>query len=109
MSTFELYIDKSGQFRFRFVTDIGEKLLTSKGYRDKASALAGIASAKASAVLDRRFERDVSDDGNDFFQLRDANREVIAGSRSFATKSSMVRSIAFVKETAPDAGIDDKS
>ena len=41
---YELYADKSGEFRFRLKAANGEIIATSEGYKAKASALNGIAS-----------------------------------------------------------------
>lgn len=41
---FELYTDKSGEFRFRLKAANGEIIATSEGYKAKPSALNGIAS-----------------------------------------------------------------
>jgi len=50
-SKFELYKDKSKQFRFRLKAGNGEIIaLGSEGYSSKASALNGIASVKRNAA-----------------------------------------------------------
>lgn len=46
---FELYTDKSGEFRFRLKARNGEIIGTSEGYKAKASALNGIDSVKRNA------------------------------------------------------------
>ncbi|MGZ0149153.1 YegP family protein [Kribbella sp. WER1] len=47
---FELYKDKSGEFRFRLKAGNGEVIATSsEGYKTKASALNGIESIKKNA------------------------------------------------------------
>jgi len=46
---FELYTDKSGEFRFRLKAKNGEIIATSEGYKSKASALNGIESVKKNA------------------------------------------------------------
>lgn len=43
---FELYKDKSGEFRFRLKAGNGEIILVSEGYKQKASALNGIESVQ---------------------------------------------------------------
>ena len=48
---FELYKDKSGEFRFRLKAGNGEVIATSsESYKTKASALNGIDSIKRNAV-----------------------------------------------------------
>ena len=41
---FEIYKDKSGEFRFRFKAPNGEKMFASEGYANKASAKSTIKS-----------------------------------------------------------------
>ncbi|WP_244521375.1 YegP family protein [Bauldia litoralis] len=53
---FEIYKDKSGEYRFRFKASNGETMFGSEGYRAKASAMRAIQSIKlhtsAADVLD---------------------------------------------------------
>ncbi|PDT31728.1 DUF1508 domain-containing protein [Rhizobium sp. L9] len=46
MYKFEVYKDKSGEFRFRFKASNGETMFSSEGYKAKASALSAIESIK---------------------------------------------------------------
>lgn len=47
---FEVYKDKSGEFRFRLKAKNGQIIATSEGYKSKASSLKGIESVKKNAV-----------------------------------------------------------
>ncbi len=47
---FELYADKSGEFRFRLKAGNGEVIAVSEGYKQKSSALNGIESVKTSSA-----------------------------------------------------------
>ncbi|MFC7051086.1 YegP family protein [Hansschlegelia quercus] len=49
MHKFEVYKDKKGEFRFRFVASNGEPMFASEGYEAKASALKAIESIKKNA------------------------------------------------------------
>lgn len=49
MHKFEVYKDKAGEFRFRFVASNGEKMFASEGYKAKASAIKAIESIKKNA------------------------------------------------------------
>lgn len=49
MSKFELYKDKSGEFRFRLKAANGQVIATSEGYKTKASCMNGIDSVKKNA------------------------------------------------------------
>ena len=46
---FEMYTDKSGEYRFRLKARNGEIIATSEGYKAKASCLNGIESVKKNA------------------------------------------------------------
>ena len=46
---FEMYTDKSGEFRFRLKATNGQIIATSEGYKAKASCLNGIESVKKNA------------------------------------------------------------
>jgi hypothetical protein len=48
-SHFEVYKDKSGEFRFKLKAPNGEIIATSEGYKSKASCLEGIESIKKNA------------------------------------------------------------
>lgn len=47
---FEMYEDKSGEFRFRLKARNGEIIAVSEGYKAKASCLGGIESVKKNAA-----------------------------------------------------------
>lgn len=46
---FELYTDKSGEYRFRLKAGNGEVIATSEGYSSKSAALNGIDSVRRNA------------------------------------------------------------
>ena len=46
---FQVYVDKSGEYRFRLKATNGEIIATSEGYKAKASCLNGIESIKKNA------------------------------------------------------------
>ncbi len=54
---FELYKDKSAQFRFRLKSANGKIILVSEAYTTKAGAENGISSVRTNAPLDERYER----------------------------------------------------
>lgn len=47
--TFELWVDKAGEYRFNLKATNGQVIATSQGYSSKASALGGIESVKNNA------------------------------------------------------------
>jgi uncharacterized protein YegP (UPF0339 family) len=48
--TFELYTDKSGEYRFRLKAGNGEVIATGEGYSSKAAALNGIDAVRRNAA-----------------------------------------------------------
>lgn len=46
---FEMYLDKSGEYRFRLKAKNGQAIAASEGYKAKASCLNGIESVKKNA------------------------------------------------------------
>lgn len=103
-------ITRSGT-QFRFVLKAGnhETLLTSERYLARAGALAGIASVKANASSDHRYERKLARDGRPMFNLKAANGECIGTSETYSSTSAREVGIASVKANAPAAAIDDRS
>ncbi|MFF1540652.1 YegP family protein [Microbacterium sp. NPDC058269] len=47
---FELYTDKSGEYRFRLKAGNGETIAVSEGYSSKSAALSGIDSVRRNAA-----------------------------------------------------------
>lgn len=47
--TFEMWVDKAGEYRFNLKAANGQVIATSQGYSSKASALNGIESVKTNA------------------------------------------------------------
>ena len=76
-------------------------------YNDRAAAENGIASVKANAKLDERFERKQSKNGEPYFVLKAANGQVIGKSEMYASNSSMEKGIASVKKNGPGAATKD--
>jgi len=47
---FQVYTDKSGEFRFRLVAPNGQTIAVSEGYKSKTSAMDGIKSVVTNAA-----------------------------------------------------------
>lgn len=50
MSTFEVYQDKAGKYRFRLKASNGQIVATGEGYESKRACLNGVASVRRNAV-----------------------------------------------------------
>ncbi|MEE2879086.1 MAG: YegP family protein [Pseudomonadota bacterium] len=104
---FELYNDKAGEFRFRLKAGNGEIILSSEGYKARASALNGIESVKTNAADEARFEKKEGSSGKFSFNLKAANGQVVGSSQSYKTESGRDNGIASVMKNAPDAAMAD--
>jgi uncharacterized protein YegP (UPF0339 family) len=58
MGKFEIYQDKSGEFRFRLKAGNGETIAVSEGYTTKSSCKKGIESVKKNAPIAEIMELD---------------------------------------------------
>lgn len=104
--SFELYVDKGGEFRFRLKAGNGEIILVSEGYKQRASAENGIESVRKNASDDERYERKEAKGGYRF-NLKAANSQVIGTSETYKSTSGRDNGIESVKKNAPDAAVKD--
>jgi uncharacterized protein YegP (UPF0339 family) len=104
---FELKALASGKPMFTLKAANGEVILTSELYESKAGAENGIASVRANAPLDERYDRRTSQAGEPYFVLKAANGEVIGVSEMYSSPAARDKGIASVKENAPGARLKD--
>ena len=104
---FELYSDKAGEFRFRLKAGNGEIILSSEGYKKRASAVNGIESVKKNAANEARFEKKEGKGGKFSFNLKAANGQVIGTSQSYKSESGWDNGVASIMKNAPDASVSD--
>ena len=107
MGKFEITSRKNGEFQFNLKASNGQVILTSQGYKTKASCLNGVESVKKNSQEAKRFEVKVSSNGKPFFNLMATNGQVIGTSQMYASEATMKNGIASVKRNAPDAVIVD--
>ncbi|MBR5630346.1 MAG: YegP family protein [Bacteroidales bacterium] len=107
MGKFEITSRKNGEFQFNLKATNGQVILTSQGYKTKASCLNGVESVKKNSQDDKRFEVKVSSNGKPFFNLMATNGQVIGTSQMYASETTMKNGIASVKRNAPEAAIVD--
>jgi uncharacterized protein YegP (UPF0339 family) len=107
MGKFEITSRKNGEFQFNLKATNGQVILTSQGYKTKASCLNGVESVKKNSQDDKRFEVKVSSNGKPFFNLMATNGQVIGTSQMYASETTMKNGIASVKRNAPEAEIVD--
>lgn len=105
--SFEIKTTNSGQFHFVLKARNGEIILSGEEYKVKLSAEKGVASVKANAPTDARYERKVAKDGSPFFVLKATNGKTIGQSETYSTEAARDKGIAAVKSQAPAAKVVD--
>jgi uncharacterized protein YegP (UPF0339 family) len=106
---FEIRRDKKGEFRFNLSAANGQVVLSSEGYKTKASCKNGMASVLKNCANDACFERKVAKNGKHYFSLLARNKQIVGSSQMYAAKTSMENGIRSVRTNAPKAEVDDQS
>ncbi len=104
---FELYKDKKGEFRFRLKAANGQNILSSEGYKTRASAENGIKSVQKNSQNPERFEKKQAASGKFTFSITAANGQTIGTSQVYESASGCSNGIKSVLNTAPDATVVD--
>ena len=107
MAKFEVSQRVNGEFQFNLKADNGKVILTSEGYKAKASAYNGVESVRKNAPDAERYDVMESKDGQCYFTLKAGNNEVIGTSEMYVNFDNANEGIARVKELAPTAELDD--
>ena len=81
----------------------GEVVLTSERYTTKQNAEAGIASVKANAPYDARYQKLTASNGSTNYTLTATNGQVIGVSESYSSTTARDNGITWVKTHAPSA------
>ena len=106
---FECYKDKAGEFRFRLKAGNGETILSSEGYKAKASCMNGIESVQKNCSDPDCFDMKETDSGKFRFNLKSTNGQVIGTSQNYTTAAGCDNGMNSVARSAPDAKIDDQT
>ncbi len=121
---FELYFDKSGDYRFRLKAKNGTIIAKSQGYTDRTKCLAGIKSVRKNAMSDAIDESAIiteptpilgkyiikqAKDESYMFNLKATNGEVIATSDMYSSLEKCKKGIASVRTNAPIADVEDQT
>jgi uncharacterized protein YegP (UPF0339 family) len=107
--TFEVFTDKSGEFRFRLKAGNGQTVLSSQGYGSKASAMKGIESVRNNAADETRFESTETAGGKFRFTMKAKNNQVIGTSQNYESASGRDNGIAAVARAADGANVVDQT
>jgi uncharacterized protein YegP (UPF0339 family) len=106
---FECYKDKAGEHRFRLKASNGQTILSSEGYKTKASCTNGIASVQKNCSNPECFEKKTTASGKFRFSLKSSNGQVIGTSQNYASASGCNNGIKSVARSAPGAKTVDQS
>ncbi|MCF0173685.1 MAG: YegP family protein [Bacteroidales bacterium] len=107
MGKFVVKLRTNGDYQFDLKATNGQVILTSQGYKSKATCLNGIESVKKNCLVDARFERKTAKDGSPYFNLKATNGQVIGSSEMYSSVANMENGIASVVKNAPEAPIED--
>lgn len=91
---FDLFTQADGQFYFNLESGIGEILLSSEGYTDRAGALNGLLSVLDNGGIESRYSIDTGVDGEYVINLKAGNGQVIASSAPYPIYSHAARGVA---------------
>jgi uncharacterized protein YegP (UPF0339 family) len=103
--SFEVYKDKSGEYRFRLKASNGETVLSSEGYKAKGGAMNGVESVKENSKQAERFESYTDKAGKYRFRLKAGNNQIIGTSEGYESEASCKAGIESVKRWAKEAKI----
>ena len=107
MGKFEITARKNGEYQFNLKATNGQVILTSQGYKSKATCLNGVESVKKNSQDEKRFEVKQASNGKPYFNLMATNGQVIGSSQRYASEATMQNGIASVMKNAPEAEIVD--
>ena len=107
MGKFEIKTRKNGEFQFNLKATNGQVILTSEGYKTKASCLNCVESVKKNCQDEKRFEVKEASNGKPYFNLMATNGQIIGSSQMYASTVNMKNGIASVMKNAPEAEIVD--
>ncbi len=107
MGKFEITARKNGEYQFNLKATNGQVILTSQGYKSKATCLNGVESVKKNSQDEKRFEVKQASNGKPYFNLMATNGQVIGSSQMYASEATMQNGIASVMKNAPEAEIVD--
>ncbi len=109
MGKFVIKTRKNGEFQFDLKAGNGQVILTSEGYKTKASCNNGIDSVKRNSQDDSKFERLTAKNGKPYFNLKATNGQIIGTSEMYESDAGRDNGIASVKQNAPDATVEDQT
>ncbi len=105
MGKFVVTTRKNGEFQFVLKATNGQVILTSQGYKTKASCLNGIESVKKNSQDAGKFDKKIASNGKPFFNLMATNGQIIGSSQMYASEATCNQGIESVRNNAPEAPV----
>ncbi len=93
---YELKKSAKGKWSFNLKAANHQVILSSQAYEDRASAKKGIASVQKNGAKDAAIERKVAKNGQPYFTVLAANKQVIGKSEMYSSASSCLKGIKSV-------------
>jgi len=106
---YELKTMANGNYMFVLKAGNHQVILTSQGYKEKRSALAGIESVRRNGSVDARYERKTSAGGSPFFALTASNGQTIGASEMYSSVAAMENGIQSCKNNCASDTVKDGS
>lgn len=107
MAKFVIKLRKDGEYQFDLKASNGQVILTSEGYKAKASCLNGIESVRKNSADDGKYEKKTTANGKHHFNLKATNGQVIGSSEIYESVSGMNNGIASVKKNGQTPNVED--
>lgn len=98
--------DKNKEFYFTLRLDDGNAVVTSEGYKQKASAKKGIESVKKNGAAGK-IELKEGSTGKPFFVVKATNGQIVGKSRQFATVEERDAAVEAIKSGVSEAGVNE--
>ena len=105
--SYEIKKGKSGQYSFVLKASNGEVILQSETYKEKSSALRGIASVQKNSQDAKRYVKKESKGKKPMFVLRAGNNQVIGTSEMYETEAMRDKGMASVQKNGSTTTIKD--
>ena len=105
MGKFIVKVRANGDYQFNLLATNGQVILSSQGYKSKASCLNGIESVKKNSQEEARFVVSEAKNGKPYFNLMATNGQVIGSSQMYANERNLKAGIASVMKNAPEAPV----
>lgn len=99
---FEYYKSK-GSYRFNLKSGNGEIILSSESYASSSGMHRAIRSVQRNSGSDANYERKKARNGQHYFVLKAANKQVIGTSETYSSSTKMENGIKSVKANAKKA------